>query len=168
MQDPPAGRSGRPGGCFQSESTKGRESGGWTPPPRRAFRQLEYLTPPLHSTDERQREIADALGDLAASELKRKPIGHAGRRPEADRPLLCLSSPAEGAVAEGAVEVAGQVARPVLAAPGTSPIQDTPTRRSGTQRVTRHHQQPTCQDPPHNTAGTCKLILTGTPRARLA
>ena len=26
----------------------------------------------LHSTDERQREIADALGDLAASELKRK------------------------------------------------------------------------------------------------
>ena len=27
----------------------------------------------LHSTDERQREIADALGDLAAGELKRKP-----------------------------------------------------------------------------------------------
>jgi integrase len=27
----------------------------------------------LHSTDERQREIAEALGDLAASELKRKP-----------------------------------------------------------------------------------------------
>jgi hypothetical protein len=26
----------------------------------------------LHSTDERQREIADALGDLAAGELKRK------------------------------------------------------------------------------------------------
>jgi hypothetical protein len=40
------------------------------------------------------------------------------------------------------------------------------TRRSGTQRVTRHHQAPTCQDPPQNTAGTCKLILTGTPRAR--
>jgi len=27
----------------------------------------------LHSTDERQREIADALGELAAGELKRKP-----------------------------------------------------------------------------------------------
>ncbi len=26
----------------------------------------------LHSTDERQRQIADALGDLAAGELKRK------------------------------------------------------------------------------------------------
>jgi hypothetical protein len=39
----------------------------------------------LHSTDERQREIADALGDLAASELKRKPRRARGRRPEADR-----------------------------------------------------------------------------------
>lgn len=27
----------------------------------------------LHSTDERQREIADALGQLAAGELNRKP-----------------------------------------------------------------------------------------------
>jgi hypothetical protein len=27
----------------------------------------------LHSTDERQREIADALGELAAGQLKRKP-----------------------------------------------------------------------------------------------
>lgn len=27
----------------------------------------------LHSTDERQREIADALGDLAAGQLKRTP-----------------------------------------------------------------------------------------------
>ena len=27
----------------------------------------------LHSTDERQREIADALGDLPAGELDRKP-----------------------------------------------------------------------------------------------
>jgi len=38
----------------------------------------------LHSTDERQREIADALGDLAAGELKRKPSrarkGTAGSR----------------------------------------------------------------------------------------
>ncbi len=27
----------------------------------------------LHSSDERQRQIADALGELAADELKRKP-----------------------------------------------------------------------------------------------
>jgi hypothetical protein len=27
----------------------------------------------LHSSDERQRQIADALGDLAAGELNRKP-----------------------------------------------------------------------------------------------
>jgi hypothetical protein len=27
----------------------------------------------LHSSDERQRQIADALGDFAAGELKRKP-----------------------------------------------------------------------------------------------
>jgi hypothetical protein len=36
----------------------------------------------LHSTDERQRELADALGELAAGELKRKtarPRGTAGR-----------------------------------------------------------------------------------------
>jgi hypothetical protein len=30
----------------------------------------------------------------------------------------------------------------------------------------RLHQQPICQDPTHNTAGTCKLILTGTQEAR--
>jgi hypothetical protein len=36
------------------------------------------------------------------------------------------------------------------------------TRRSGTQRVTWRHQPPTWQDPPHNTADTCELILKGT------
>jgi hypothetical protein len=40
----------------------------------------------LHSTDERQRQIADALGELAAGELNRKPAaGHAARRPEGNR-----------------------------------------------------------------------------------
>ena len=39
-------------------------------------------------------------------------------------------------------------------------------RRSGTQRVTRHRQSPTWQDPPHNTAGIRNSILTGTQRAR--
>jgi hypothetical protein len=39
----------------------------------------------LDFTDERQREIADALGELEAGELKQSPAGHAEPTPEADR-----------------------------------------------------------------------------------
>jgi hypothetical protein len=39
-------------------------------PPNRTRRRRRRLD--LHSTDERQRDIADALGELAAGELKRR------------------------------------------------------------------------------------------------
>jgi hypothetical protein len=47
---------------------------------RRRRRRLD-----LHSTDERQRDIADALGELAAGSLNGGQTGHAGRQPEVDR-----------------------------------------------------------------------------------
>src|ERR1017187_3871526 len=73
MLDPSARRSRRSAGSLQAH----RGGEGVAVPglrrPGKVFGQFQYPTVPLHSTDERQREIADALGDLAAGELKRKP-----------------------------------------------------------------------------------------------
>src|ERR1035438_1819222 len=72
MLDPSARRSRRSAGSLQAH----RGGEGVAVPglqrPGKVFGQVQYPTVPLHSTDERQRELADALGELAACELKRK------------------------------------------------------------------------------------------------
>ena len=73
MHDLPARRSRQPAGFLQAHRRGEGVCGGWAPTPRRAFRQFQYLTPPLavlpavahHAAEDTAHLVLGALSDTA-------------------------------------------------------------------------------------------------------
>src|ERR1017187_3118311 len=86
MQDPPAGRSRRPRALLKAHRGREGSQAAGLRRPGGAFRQLEYPTPPLHATRERDEAIAAGMGKVLRKARKKRNAasgtgtqrGHAG------------------------------------------------------------------------------------------